>query len=80
MNGPVPVEILHTEGCDNWEAARVAIYRVAEEVGATVEISETVVDSVETAESLRFVGSPTVRVGGQDIQSEVEQRTDFGLG
>ena len=80
MNGPAPVEILHTHGCSNWQAVRDAIHRVAEEVGVAVTLSETVVDSREAADTLRFVGSPTVRVRGRDVQPEAEARTDYGLG
>jgi len=32
------------------------------------------------ADTLRFVGSPAVRVRGRDVQPEAEQRTDYGLG
>ena len=80
VNGPVPVEIIHTQGCGNWEAARDAVYRVAEEVGVVVSVSDVVVDSQETAEALRFAGSPTVRVRRRDVQPEAEERTDYGLG
>jgi hypothetical protein len=80
MNGPVPVEILRTPGCGNWQAARDAAYRVAEELGAAVTVGETLVDSLDDAEARRFVGSPTVRVRGRDVQPEAERRTDFGLG
>jgi hypothetical protein len=80
MNGLVPVEILHTQGCDNWEAARDAVYRVAEEVGVVVSLSDVVVSTQEAAEALRFAGSPTVRVRSRDVQPEAEERTDYGLG
>jgi len=80
MNQSVPVEILHTRGCGNWQAARDAVYRVAEEAGAVLELSVTLIDSLDDAEARRFVGSPTVRVRGHDVQTEAEQRTDFGLG
>jgi len=80
MTGLIPVEILHTEGCGNWQAAREAVYRVAEEAGTAVELSETVVETQEAAEVLCFSGSPTVRVRGRDVQPEAEQRTDYGLG
>jgi hypothetical protein len=79
-NGPIPVEILHTESCGNWQAARDAVYRVAEEAGAAVELRETIVETQEAAEALRFSGSPTVRVRGHDVQPEAERRADFGLG
>ncbi len=80
LNGPAPVEILHTHCCGNWQAARDAVYRVAEEIGAVVELGDTVVDSLKAAEALRFAGSPTVRVRGRDVQPEAEGRTDYGLG
>lgn len=80
MNGFVPVEILHTPGCGNWQTARDAVYRVAEEVGVAVALSDAVVDSLGAADTLRFVGSPTVRVRGRDVQPEAEARADYGLG
>jgi hypothetical protein len=80
ISGAIPVEILHTEGCRNLQAARDAVHRVANEVGVAVELTDSVVDSVEAAEALRFVGSPTVRVRGHDVEPEAERRTAFGLG
>jgi len=76
----IPVEILHTEGCGNWRGARDAVRRVADEVGVAVALTDIVVDSPETADAQRFVGSPTVRVRGHDVQPDAEQRTDYGLG
>jgi len=80
MKGPVPIEILHTHGCGNWQAARDAVYRVAEEVGVVVALTDSIVDTPEAAQARRFLGSPTVLVRGRDVQPEAEERTDFGLG
>jgi len=77
---PVPVEILHTVGCGNWPSARDAVLRVAEEAGVAVALTETVVVTPESAVAQSFVGSPSVRVRGRDVQPEVETRTDYGLG
>ena len=77
---PVSVEILHTAGCGNWPSARDAVLRVAEEAGVAVALTETVVATSESAVAQRFVGSPSVRVRGRDVQPEVETRTDYGLG
>ena len=77
---PVPVEILHTSGCGRWEAARAAVHRVAAEAGVAITISERLVGSMEAARELRFLGSPTVRVRGRDVQPEVEEHEDFSLG
>ena len=78
--GPIPVEILHTSGCGNWQGARDAVCRPAKELGVAVELTHTVVDTQEAAMALRFVGSPSVRVRGHDVQPEAERRTDYGLG
>jgi hypothetical protein len=78
--GPIPVEILHTSGCGNWQGARDAVRRVAEELGLAVKLTDTLVDTQETAVALRFVGSPSVRVRGHDVQPEAERRIDYGLG
>jgi hypothetical protein len=81
MSGaPIPVEILHTAGCGNWRGARDAVSRVAEERGVAVAVSERVVDTPQAAQTLRFPGSPTVRLRGRDLQPEVEARQDYGLG
>jgi hypothetical protein len=54
------------------------VHRVAEEVGAALELTDTAIDRLDVAKVLRFVGSPTVR--GRDVQPEADQRTGFGLG
>jgi len=77
---PVLVEVLHTPGCGRWEAAFGAVVHVAEEEGIVVTPSERVVAGEDEARALRFPGSPTVRVAGQDVQPEVDELQDFGLG
>lgn len=36
-------------------------------------------ESPEAAEAERFLGSPTLRVDGRDVEPGAESRTDFGL-
>lgn len=43
------------------------------------EIRVVEVEDVETAERLRFLGSPTIRVDGRDIEPGADERTDFTL-
>jgi hypothetical protein len=76
----IQVEILHTDTCGNWPVAAAVVRRVADEVGAAVTISDIVIDTLEKARALRFLGSPTIRVWGRDLQPEAEERDDFGLG
>ena len=37
------------------------------------------VEDLEAAERERFLGSPTVRIDGQDVEPGADRRTDFGL-
>lgn len=43
------------------------------------EIRVVEVEDVETAERLRFLGSPTIRVDGRDIEPGAGERTDYTL-
>jgi hypothetical protein len=76
--GVVAVEVLFTEGCGSRSEARAAVERAAEAVGVAVVITERLVRDQETAERLRFPGSPTVLVEGRDLQTEAGAA--FGLG
>ena len=73
------VEILFFEGCPNHEAARELVDRVAGELGLRPEVRLVEVPDVETAERLRFLGSPTIRVDGRDIEPGADARTEFML-
>lgn len=52
---------------------------VTRDMGIAIALEQVLVDTPEQAESLAFLGSPTVRVEGQDIEPEARSRTDFGL-
>ena len=73
------VEILYLDGCPNHEAARALVERVDRELGADAEVRLLNVHDQETATLLRFLGSPTIRVDGVDVDPHTEQRTDYAL-
>ena len=72
-----PVEILYFEGCPNHEAARALVERVAGELQIEPELELVEVPDAEAAVQLRFLGSPTVRVEGRDVEPGAEERSDF---
>ncbi len=78
MSGP-RVEILYFQGCPNHQAARALVERVADEIGVEPEIVLVNVPDAQTAVRRRFLGSPTVRVDGRDVEPGSEQRRDFVL-
>ena len=54
------------DGCPSWETARDRIRAVLRELGAAeASLSFERVASPEDAERLRFVGSPTILIGGR---------------
>lgn len=73
------VEILYFRGCPNWENARRLVERVASELGVAPELRLVEVPDPETAVRLCFLGSPTIRVEGRDVEPGAEDRDDFVL-
>ncbi|MGH3040795.1 MAG: DF family (seleno)protein [Gaiellaceae bacterium] len=73
------VEILFFEGCPNYEEARALVERVAAELELQPAIDMIEVSDASSARELRFLGSPTVRVGGRDVEPGAEARGDFAL-
>ena len=73
------VEILYVEGCPNYEAARELVEKVSGELGIEPELRLIKVASKEEAKRLRFLGSPTVRIDGRDVDPHADERCDFGL-
>ena len=76
--GPV-VEILYFDGCPNHEPARALVERVSREFGIEPEVRLVKVPDQEAARRLRFLGSPTIRVGGVDVDPATEERSDYAL-
>jgi hypothetical protein len=72
------VEILYFEDCPNHEEARTLVERVAAELRIEPEI-ETVEVAAEAAQRLRFLGSPSVRVEGRDVEPGADARTDYAF-
>jgi hypothetical protein len=73
------VEILYFDGCPNHEAARALVDRVAQELSIRPQIRLVRVDDPDAAAELRFLGSPTVRVDGRDVEPGAEERREFVL-
>ena len=73
------VEILYFDGCPNHEPARALVEQVAAELGLQPEIELVEVADADTARQLRFLGSPSVRVDGRDVEPGADERSDFVL-
>lgn len=86
MSAPL-VEILYFKGCPNYEEARALNYeearalvtQIGEELGISPEVRYIEVPDEKGAERERFLGSPTIRVNGRDIEPGAEARSEFVL-
>ena len=79
MSG-IEVEVLHTETCPTWRATALRIRELADSEALAVDLAVSTIKTLDEAAEHRFVGSPTVRVDGRDVQPEAERLEDFGLG
>ena len=65
--GGVRVSLLYFDGCPHWRVADERLYEALARVGRPdVPIEYLTVTTPEQADELRFSGSPTVLVNGQD--------------
>jgi hypothetical protein len=53
------------------------VQRLAAETGA--ELRQRRIETAQEAHAARFLGSPTVRVNGRDVDPGADERTDYGL-
>lgn len=73
------IEVLYFEGCPNHESAVELAREVVRELALSDEIREIQVESADDAERLRFLGSPSLRVAGSDIEPGADERTDYAF-
>jgi hypothetical protein len=71
------VELLFFDGCPSHERLLPSLRELAAEHGA--ELEQRHIRTLDEAEEARFLGSPSVRINGVDVESGVGERTDFGL-
>ncbi len=61
------IDILYTRDCAGWEMASELLQRVLADLGLEAEITYWLVASDRQAIEWSFIGSPTIRVNGQDL-------------
>lgn len=61
------IEFLYYQGCPSHDAALARLRDVLAEEGVAAPVRVIEVTTDRQAEDLRFIGSPTIRIDGQDI-------------
>ena len=71
------IELLFIERCPSHERLLPLVRELAAATGTKLVLRR--IDTPEQAERERFLGSPTVRVDGSDVDPGAGERTDYGL-
>ena len=71
--------MLRFAGCPHVRAAVALVEQVARDAAVDVDLRLIDVPDAAAAAEHRFLGSPTVRVGGRDVEPGSEERTGFAL-
>jgi hypothetical protein len=75
----VNIEILYFDGCPTYQTAEQTLREIIAGEGITAYVGLVAVNTDEDAQRLKFPGSPTIRVDGQDLFPTPE-RQDYRLG
>lgn len=76
----VKIQILFSEGCIHTPPTVDLIKSVASQLSAKIDLQMIEVTDAAQAEDLSFLGSPTVRIGGQDIDPAARGAKFGGFG
>lgn len=78
MSRPV-VEVLTFKNCPHARAALELVERVVSEPGLEASVCRIDISDLEAAATHRFLGSPTIRVNGHDIEPGADERSEHTL-
>lgn len=75
----VQVQLLYTDGCPNAEAYAPRLRALLADEGINAPVRRRLLTSDEQARQEQFLGSPTVRINGRDVDPAAQGRLDYGL-
>lgn len=73
------VEVLFFKGCPNHLPTVERVRETLDRMGLHEDVHEIEVDSQDKAEATAFLGSPSVRINGVDIEPSARDARTFGL-
>jgi len=69
--------VLTTPGCPHRDAAIALVQQVCAELACNAEVRVIDICDQQAAKQTRFLGSPTIRVDGRDIDPDAVQDHEF---
>jgi hypothetical protein len=73
------IEVLYVPNCPNHAVALERLREALSAEGIQKHVNEVLVRDAEMAQSLKFPGSPTIRIDGHDVEPQSEKAAAFGL-
>ncbi len=80
LDTPPNIEVLYFDGCPHHETFLPHLRGLLAEHGITAPVTLIRIEGDDDARAHRFLGSPTVRVDGQDIEPAAEQPHQHDMG
>lgn len=73
------IEVLYVPNCPNHAQALQRLREILSVESFQENVCEVLVEDTETAHSLQFPGSPTIRINGKDVEPQSDKNAKFGL-
>jgi len=70
----IRVQILYSEGCQHTHPTLSLVRSIAKDMKLDIDLEMIPIESESQAKVLDFIGSPTVRINGKDVDSETNTR------
>lgn len=74
------IEVMGFAGCPNYLPALRQVQATLENIGVQAAVELLQVNSDELATQTRFLGSPSIRVNGLDVEVAARHSPHFGVG
>ena len=80
MSEKTKVEILVAPGCASHQPTKELVEKEIAASGVQATVQERMIENSTQALQNKFLGSPTVRVNGIDVEPAAREQTEYGLG
>lgn len=80
MSAKTKIEILVAPGCTSREKTEEQVAKLLAQTSVNARVVTTVVEDTEHAIMTGFLGSPSVRVNGIDVEEGARGRKEYGMG